>query len=180
MDNTLVTKGGIKASKFREVLIQRPDIYDQVRNYTMLGATELELAEFFGVDNDTWLFWVFHSAPLRNALEEGGIAADAKVAAAMYRRAVGYDYKRQRLVVSKAGEGKVVELDTHVPADVRAGEFWLTNRSKRWANRSVSTPPEGDGTPVDRDITITFVSSSKPINVTPRALPPSNDTEDAE
>lgn len=164
----IMTRPGKTAAKFREVLAERTDFYEQVRNYVLLGATEYELAEFFGVSRDAWLSWAFHSQAIRDAVEQGGIMADARVAHALYKRAVGYEYKRQRLVIGKKdGHATVHDLIEHVPGDVMAQKIWLVNRSKKWTDKQQHE--HGGSVEVDHELTVNFIvpPDHKMIDVTP-------------
>lgn len=166
-DNTLTEKNNWRAEAYRRIKAERVDFLEQVTNYCLLGATSVQLGEFFGYDNDMWLYWMKHSKELRDAVDKGGIIADAEVAAGMKRRATGYDYTRQKLVVDKQGHGQVYDLTDHVPPDTAAGKFWLTNRSRNWSDKQ-QHEHVGD-IAVDQNITIEFVgvNERKLLDVTP-------------
>jgi hypothetical protein len=54
------------------------------------------------------------------------------VEASFYQRAVGYEHEGEKILVVD-GSIHHVPIMVHVPADTRAGEFWLRNRSRdRW------------------------------------------------
>jgi len=174
-DNAITEAKSWRAEAFRRLRNERPDFFEQVTNYCLLGATEQQLGEFFGFDRETWLYWLKHSQELRDAVDQGGTLADAEVAAGIYRRAKGYEYTRQKLLVSKDGVGQVYDLTEHVPPDTAAGKFWLTNRAgNRWSD---SKKHEHSGeVAVDQNITIEFIgatSSGPMIDVTPKTI--SND-----
>ena len=172
-DNAMMTKQSARALAFRRMLSDKPDFYELVTNYCLLGADDHELARFFHVDRDTWLVWVKHSEDLRDAIDEGFTKADARVAKAMLKRATGYSYDRQRLVIKKDGSSQIIDLVEHVPPDTAAGKFWLTNRQPRhWADRQDHTLTGRDGGAIDGEMTIKFVSSSPLLNITP---PPANE-----
>jgi uncharacterized protein YjcR len=58
----------------------------------LLGATDKDLAEEFEVNEDTINEWKKAYPAFADALKRGKRKADAKVAAALYKRAVGFSY----------------------------------------------------------------------------------------
>lgn len=173
-DNDIVGGKNAKALDFRRMLADKHDFFEQAENYALLGASESEMAAFFHITRDLWLYYVKHSQELRDALDRGGVMADAKVAKAMHRRATGYDYTRQRILVSKEGSATIYDIVEHLPPDTSAGKFWLTNREPRkWSERQERIPgllSEG----ADQEITITFVNQKPLLNISP----PSHEVED--
>lgn len=170
-DNALIEKPGKgwRAEAYRKIKAERVDFLEQVTNYSLLGADEAKLAAFFGVDREMWLYWLKHSRELRDAVDAGGVMADAEVAGAMKRRATGYEYTRQKLTIDKQGNGHVHDLTEHVPPDTAAGKFWLTNRAgNRW--RDKQDHEHSGEMVVDQNITIEFVGvkETKLLDVTPR------------
>lgn len=87
------------------------DIIEQARNYCKLGATDVELAEFFGVSASTIYNWKLESPEFLESTKIGKEAANARVGHALYTKALGYD---------KDGR--------HYPADTTSIIFWLKNR----------------------------------------------------
>ena len=165
----IMASNGWRAEAYRKIKNERVDFLEQVTNYCLLGATEEQLGAFFGYDRPTWQYWMKHSQELRDAVDAGSTLADAEVAAAMKRRAMGYDYVRQKLLVDKHGNGQVYDLTDHIPPDTTAGKFWLTNRApNRWSDRQ-DHKHTGE-VAVDQNITIEFVGArdTKIIDITPR------------
>jgi hypothetical protein len=117
-----------------------PELSDQAHNYCLLGATNDELAEFFGVSPRTIDRWIAEHADFRDAVHSGRVAADARVARAMYGRAIGYDRTVERTVIV-AGEPKAVTNTIHYPANVQAGIFWLRNRRRKTFGDVPNDPP---------------------------------------
>jgi len=110
--------------------IFQPDMSEEAHNYCLLGATNDELAEFFGVSPSTIDNWIARHADFAAAVRSGRIVADAKVACGLYARAVGYDRKVEREVII-GGELKPVTSTVHYPPNVQACIFWLRNRRRR-------------------------------------------------
>ena len=107
-----------------------PAMCEEAHNYCLLGATNDQLAEFFGVSPSTIDNWIAGRRDFEAAVKSGRVIADAKVARSLYVRAVGYDRKVEREVIL-GGELKPVTSTVHYPANVQACIFWLRNRRRR-------------------------------------------------
>ena len=107
-----------------------PEFCEQAHNYCLLGATNDDLAEFFGVSPRTIDNWVAGHPDFEAAVKTGRIVADAKVARGLYARAVGYDRTVEREIVLR-GELKPIASTVHYPPNVQACIFWLRNRRRR-------------------------------------------------
>src|SRR5689334_15324304 len=73
-----------------------PDHCALAREHCLLGATNAELAEVFDVAPRTVDNWIAHHPDFAAAVREGRRRADAKVAASLYARAVGFQHKVER------------------------------------------------------------------------------------
>src|SRR5215211_2855066 len=89
-----------------------PEMCEQAHNYCLLGATNDDLAEFFHVSPSTVDRWIARHADFGDAVRQGRIVADARVARALYIRAVGYDREIERSVVL-GGELKSLTSTVH-------------------------------------------------------------------
>lgn len=105
----------------------KPEFIEQATKLAKLGATDFEIAEFFGVSDRTLRTWKHKEAGFAAALVLGKEEADNRVERALYQRAVGYSYEAEKVMQF---EGEVVRADTveHIPPDVKAAEYWLNNR----------------------------------------------------
>ncbi|MGZ8226575.1 MAG: helix-turn-helix domain-containing protein [Methylococcaceae bacterium] len=114
-------------------------------NYCSLGATEKQLAHFFGVDEKELIEWKIKYPKFQNAIKRGEIMADANVASSLYRRAIGYSHP-ETIASNHQGELIKTEITKHHPPDVRACIYWLSNRQpKIWGNvTGVEFEPNGD------------------------------------
>ena len=68
----------------------RPEFVEQARKLCELGATDLELADFFEVDVRTIYRWQAQEDAFCHALKAGKVAADERVTRSLYHRACGY------------------------------------------------------------------------------------------
>ena len=104
----------------------------------LLGAEDKDIARAFGVSKDKFLQWVESKPELREALDEGKIIADSKVAASLYKRATGFSYEEEVLHVIK---GEVVRsvVTKHVIPDPWSAHKWLSARQPQlWTDTSKS------------------------------------------
>lgn len=118
----------------------RPTLYrasyaEQARRLALLGQTDAEMAAFFGVSEATFHRWKHAHKDFCESIKEGKADADAKVAAALYQRAVGYSHPDVH-VSNYQGEITVTPLTKHYPPDTGAAFIWLKNRQPdKWRDR---------------------------------------------
>lgn len=130
----------------------RTPIYDpamnaMARKLALLGQTDEEMADFFGVDPATIYRWQHDHPAFCEAIKNGKIIADAEVAASLYRRAVGENVKVERIVRGPEGKHEVITLTQRIPGDVSAAKHWLGNRQRgRWTNADNTPADSTDGT----------------------------------
>lgn len=109
---------------------------NQALKLCLLGATDAEMADFFGVSEQTLNSWKKKYPEFLESLKKGKSIADANVASKLYNRAIGYDAKATKFATN---EGKVtdkVEYIEHYPPDTTAAIFWLKNRQPdKWRDK---------------------------------------------
>ena len=122
----------------------RPEYVEQVRKLCLLGATDAELADFFGIAVSTLNKWKLERPEFSASLRAGKLAADAQVAHKLYRRALGYSHKAVKILSVPRGANmgseirRVRYVERYAP-DTTAAIFWLKNRRPAdWRDR----PPE--------------------------------------
>lgn len=114
-----------------------PSMNDQARKLALLGLTDAEIAEFFGVDERTLNNWKTEEPAFFQSLNAGKIQADADVADSLYRRAVGEVVIVERREKNSDGSYETIRLSQQIPADPGAAKLWLTNRQGRlWREKS--------------------------------------------
>ncbi|WP_333879274.1 hypothetical protein [Methylobacter sp.] len=116
------TNAGGKTTQFKS------EYCEQVFNYCSLGASEKQLAQFFGIDEKELIDWKIKYPKFQKAIKRGQIMADANVASSLYRRGIGYSHKEMK-VIQREGKLIAIEVDKHHPPDVQACIFWLSNRT---------------------------------------------------
>lgn len=117
-----------------------PSRIDEAAEMAEAGATDVEIAEHFGVHPRSLGWWrAKHPAFLRT-LKEGKEVADFRVERTLYQKALGYDYVEEQAIKVKTGQYEeaveVVQVRKHVPADTGSAIFWLKNRDpNRWRDK---------------------------------------------
>ena len=121
--------------------IGRPTDYDPAfcqiaANACIRGATDEELADELGVSARTIYRWKLQHAEFCQAMDIGKEMCDKRVERSFYNRAVGYTYDAVKILQNN-GVPLIVPYKEHVPPDVAAGKFWLTNRNpEKWSDTS--------------------------------------------
>lgn len=114
----------------------KPEFAEQAKNLALLGAIDTQVADFFGVSLSTVTRWKRSHPEFVDALNMGKAGANAKVAKALYQRAIGFTQQEIDIRVIK---GKIVQtpVTRRYPADTTACIFWLKNREPElWSNRN--------------------------------------------
>ena len=117
----------------------RPSSYkdeyaEQARRYSLLGATDVQMAEFFGVSEQTLNKWKKDFPVFLESLKSGKCESDAKVAEKLYTRAIGYSYTEVKTEETPLGT-RTTRTTKEVVPDTTAQIFWLKNRQRdKWNN----------------------------------------------
>lgn len=121
-----------------------PEFPEQARNLCLLGATDAELAQYFGVAESTLNLWKKEHPEFSESMRAGKLGADGQVAGAMFKRAVGFTYLDNHVSVTNELGAVVTPVEKVVHPDVQAGKFWLKNRRKDdWRENYGITDGEG-------------------------------------
>lgn len=144
-----------KAPKIGRPTAFKPEYVEQTRKMCMVGATDAEMAEAFGVGAATLSAWKLRIPEFREALK-AKVKADARVTMSLYRRALGYSHDAVKIFADpKTGAEKIIQYVEHYPPDTTACIFWLKNRQKdQWREKIEHTGP--DGGPIEVHQTWTF------------------------
>lgn len=123
-----------------------PTVAEQAIKLCQLGATDLELADFFGVATSTIYRWKIEFPDFSESLKVGKGVCDDRVEASLYHRAVGYSFEAVKVFNDK-GAALIVPYREHVPPDFQSMSLWLRNRRKDvWRDKvdhEVSGPSGG-------------------------------------
>lgn len=128
-----------RPSKFKPVFIE------QAEKLCKLGATDMEIADFFEVDVRTLYRWKAENDTFCQALKAGKEEADDRVERSLYARANGYEHDEVDIrVVANA----IVQtpIRKHYPPDTTAAIFWLKNRrAAEWRELKAMEVTGADG-----------------------------------
>lgn len=126
---------GVKKSRGRPSAY-RPEYAEQAEKLCLLGATDVELADFFKVSINTIANWQRQHPDFLGAIKDAKKAADSRTERSLFHRANGYTFEGEKVFQF---QGKVVRAKTreHVPPDTTACIFWLKNRRPdQWRDKS--------------------------------------------
>lgn len=120
------------------------------RNYCLLGATDAVMGKFWGVSETVIRGWLEKYPEFAQACREGKTFADTRVVAALYQRAIGYEYETEKDITSPDGKSRQVKRLVHVSPDVGAIKFWLMNRQPElWRDKIELVGAEGGALKVE-------------------------------
>jgi len=116
----------------------KPEYCEQAYNYALLGVTDTQLSEFFGISEATLNTWKHEHPEFLESLKEGKAGADCKVAKSLYQRALGYEHPEDKIFPGNSEDGPlIVPTIKHYPPDTTAAIFWLKNRqSGKWRDKT--------------------------------------------
>ncbi|WNB74548.1 helix-turn-helix domain-containing protein [Methylomonas koyamae] len=120
----------------------KPEYVQLAHNYTLLGAPQEQLGEFFNVAVETIEVWIKRHPEFADAIKQGRILADAEVAANLFRRATGYQHSETTTRETRSASGVVLSIESvtvtrEIPPDTDACIFWLKNRQPdKWRDRT--------------------------------------------
>ena len=101
------------------------------------GATDIEIADAFGVHIATIFRWRAEHPEFREATVLGKEAADDRVEASLYHRAIGYSHEAVKIFLPAGAEKPVLaHYREHYPPDTQAASLWLRNRRPdKWRDK---------------------------------------------
>ncbi len=140
-------------------------------SFCVLGATDAELAERFGVSSETIYQWKKKYPAFARAIHDGREGIDERVARSLAHRAIGYSHPEEVLHFDKDKSGRVkvhrAKTVKQYPPNEAAAKFWLTNRrasldaqearGNAWREK-VEHTGEGGG-PID--LTVSLIKGAK-------------------
>lgn len=108
----------------------KPEYAVQAYRFCLLkNSTDVQLAQFFGVCENTINDWKKQFPEFGESVKKGKEIADSNVAASLYERAVGYSHPHEEIFYK---DGEVIRVPTvkHYPPDTAAAFIWLKNRQR--------------------------------------------------
>lgn len=155
----------------------KPEYNEQAYKLSLLGFRDEDLAKFFGVNEDTINRWKKEHKQFSVSVLEGKDIADAEVAKAMHKRALGYKYdevtyEKINMDVDGMEETEDIKLEAYkkkvvtkeVAPDAGAALNWLKNRQKKnWRDKIETgvTDSEGNDIPIE---TFRLPLNNRPVN----------------
>ena len=88
------------------------------------GLTDEQIAENMGISCSTLYDWKNKYSDISESLKKGKEVVDVLVENALFKRALGYEYKE----VTKEDGVTTKVVTKHMPPDTTAQIFWLKNR----------------------------------------------------
>jgi hypothetical protein len=128
----------------------KPEYVDEVFRLALLGLDDAEMASVFDVDEKTLNNWKKEHIDFFQSIKDGREKADAKVARAMYHRAMGYSHDEEKVFYDNQTGAVVTKTVTkNYPPDTAAAFIWLKNRQgKKWRDRQELSIEAGN--PIER------------------------------
>ena len=115
----------------------KPEFAEQAAKLARLGATDMQVADFFGVETRTIYRWKNEFPKFCQALKVGKDELDQQVERSLYHRAVGFEHEAVKIFCAKDGQVTSVPYREIVPPDTTACIFWLKNRRKEdWRDKT--------------------------------------------
>lgn len=115
----------------------RDEFAAQAEKLCALGATDIELADFFEVDVRTIYRWKHDHDAFCQAIKAAKDEADERVERSLYQRAIGYEQEEVKIFMPSGAEEPVyAPFRAKVAPDTTAAIFWLKNRRRAdWADK---------------------------------------------
>jgi hypothetical protein len=114
----------------------KPEYVKQAKKLAKLGATDIEVADFFGVTVRTIHNWKNTNHEFFHALKAGKEESDARVERSLFQRAIGYEQESVKIFMSKDGEPVYAPFREVISPDTTACIFWLKNRKpEEWRDK---------------------------------------------
>lgn len=126
----------------------KPEFVDQAGKLCALGATDIEIADFFGVNAATLYRWKNEHPEFCESLKISKEIADDRVERSLFARANGYEHDEVdiRVVASRV---VLTPIRKFYPPDTTACIFWLKNRRPDlWRDKVEQELSGKDGGPI--------------------------------
>lgn len=130
-----------------------PDNLLLIGRWVRNGATNKEICDKLGINQNTFYTWIKKYGEFREVLKRTKEIVDTEVEAALFKRALGYDYEEETTTEGIDKYGNPISTTTkykkHMAPDTGAGIFWLKNRDREnWRDKINHELTGKDGGPV--------------------------------
>lgn len=150
----MAAKGKASAKPVGRPSRYKEEFNDQAQKLCRLGATDKELADFFGVAVSTLNLWKKSHPQFSESLKAGKQLADAEVADKLFLRATGYSHPDVH-ISNYQGEVTITPITKHYPPDPTSMIFWLKNRRPDlWRDKPEPEDTDANVTPVKVEISV--------------------------
>ena len=105
----------------------KPEFDEEAVSMAAQGATDQEMADYFGVDVRTFNRWKNTQPSFRQSLKAGKDVSDDRVERSLYERALGYERDEVDIRILN-GEIVKTPIRKFYPPDTTAAIFWMKNR----------------------------------------------------
>lgn len=130
-----------------------PEYAEQAAKLAKLGATDIEIADFFKIGKSTLNRWKAEHDGFRASIKTAKKEADARVERSLYERACGYEHEEVH-VSNYQGAVTLTPIRKIYPPDTAAAAFWLKNRAPdRWREIKAVELTGAGGGPVQTAVT---------------------------
>jgi acyl-CoA synthetase (AMP-forming)/AMP-acid ligase II len=113
--------------------------YNQLKYLYRQGATDKQVAEFYGITEATLTNWKKQDSEFFASLNDWKKQADKDVERSLYERACGYTHpetKPQWVNDDNGGRWEYADMEKHYPPDATSMIFWLKNRQPdKWREK---------------------------------------------
>ena len=126
----------------------KPEYMEQGRKLCLLGLTDAEMADLWGVSERTINEWKKSVPGFSQSIARGKVLADADMAERLYERGMGYSHAE---TVINCYQGVILKtkVTRHYPPDTQAAVTWLERRDpERWRKRDADEGDENAPPPV--------------------------------
>ena len=149
-----------KGNKGGRKTLYKAEFADQAYSLALLGFTDKEFADSFGVTEGTIQNWKKDHKEFLSSIKRGRIIADGQIAENLYKRARGYSYDEvhfEKVDLKDSLEDSDIEdlkidvfkkkvITKEVAPDVTAQIFWLKNRQPQlWRDKQSTELTGKDG-----------------------------------
>ena len=133
--------------------VGRPSRYKQeyctqAYKLCLLGSTDKQMADFFGVVESTINKWKLDHPEFSESIKKGKEIADMEIANSLFERAKGAKVKKKQAIKLKRVEYEagrrvleeerieIVDVEEELPPDTTSAIFWLKNRNPdQWRDK---------------------------------------------